>query len=232
MFGHWVPNKLPDPCVGDNVNRRYVMLGVVLLAAAVGPILLGWFAWRAMRTPLDIAAEAVQKEERTVDHGAVVTQIRELARLETAAMRVMHVSTIRQSYGIVPQAISGDEMTFVGVGDVIAGIDLGDLRPEDVVVDGRTAVVRLPTSQVLVTRLDNEKSHVANRSTGVLRRSDPALETRIRQTAEKGIREEALRRDILGLAERNAETRIATLLRTLGFEQVTVTSSRRAGGQG
>lgn len=213
------------------MNRRYVLIAVVLVAAAIGPILLGWFAWKAIRTPMDMAAEAVEKEERLIDHGAVVTQIRELSRLETAAMRVMHVSTIRQSYGIVPQTLSGDELTFVGVGDVIAGVDLGSLRPEDVVVDGTSAMVRLPASQVLVTRLDNEKSHVANRSTGVLRRGDAGLETRVRQRAEKGIREEALRRNILTLADQNAEKRIAALLRSLGFERVTVVTPRAGTGQ-
>lgn len=177
-------------------------------------------------SPVDRAAslarEAVAKRETTIDHGAVVTRIQDLARLETAAMRVMHVSTIRQSYGVVPQTIAGDELTFVGVGDVIAGVDLAQLRPEDVLIEGRSVIVTLPRSEILLTRLDNEKSHVANRSTGLLRRGDAGLETRMRQTAEKGILEQAMQRDILTLAERNAEQKVAALLRTFGFEQVRV----------
>lgn len=208
------------------INRSLLIAVVILALLAATAAVFGWFAWRALRAPVDIARDAVAKEEATIDHGAVVTQIQELARLETAAMRVMHVSTIRQSYGVVPQAISGDELTFVGVGDVIAGVDLSQLRPEDVVVEGRAAMVRLPPAQVLVTRLDNEKSHVANRTTGVLRRRDAGLETRIRQTAEKGIREEALRRGIVPLAQENAEKRITALLRSLGFERVTVVAPR------
>lgn len=204
------------------VKRRAVLLTLVLLAAATLPLILGWLAWRAVRAPIDMVQSAVEKEEVLLDHGAVVTRIQQLSRLETAAMRVMHVSTIRQSYGVVPQAIAGDELTFVGVGDVIAGIDLGTLRPEDVTVNGRSVVVRIPSSEILVTRLDNEKSHVVNRATGVLRRGDPGLETRIRQTAEKGIRDEALARGVLDLADRNAEERIAGLLRSLQFESVRV----------
>lgn len=215
------------------MNRRAVLLTLVVLAAASLPLFLGWMAWRAAtRVPAALVEKAVAKEETTLDHGAVVTRIQQLARLETAAMRVMHVSTIRQSYGVVPQTLAGDELTFVGVGDVIAGVDLGKLRPEDVTVEGRSVILRLPPSEILLTRLDNQKSHVANRSTGMLRRRDPGLETRIRQTAENGIREEALKRNILELAERNAEERLAALLRSLEFESVRIVTARpRPGDQ-
>lgn len=192
---------------------------------------MGWMAWRAaMRAPAELVERAIEKEEAILDHGAVVTRIQELSRLETAAMRVMHVSTVTQSYGVVPQALAGDELTFVGVGDVIAGIDLGKLRPEDVTVEGRSVILRLPPPEILVTRLDNEKSHVANRSTGMLRRRDAGLESRIRQTAEKGIRDQALRRGILDLAERNAEQRLAALLRSLRFESVRIVRSTPSTG--
>ena len=82
-------------------------------------------------------------------------------------MRVVHVSTITQTYDLVPNALGGDTLTFLATGDVIAGIDLSQLKQEDIRrdLDG-TIVVRLPASQVLVTRLDTVSRMIINRKTG------------------------------------------------------------------
>lgn len=160
-------------------------------------------------------------EEKTLDISALVTQVRELNRLETASMRVIHVGRITQSYKLVPDSIAGDEITFLATGDVIAGLDLAKLKPEDVwrSPDG-TINLRLPPSEVLVTRVDNKESRVLARDTGVLRRMDVDLETRARQHAEENIRAEALKKGVLKLASDNGEKKLAEFLRVLGFEKV------------
>lgn len=166
-------------------------------------------------------AVALRPREEVVDITALVTRVRELNRLETAAIRVIHISTITQSYQLVPNALAGDELTLLATGDVIAGIDLSQLKPEDVrrEPDG-TIILELPPAQILVSRIDNRESRVINRKTGVLRRADAHLESHARQNAEIGIRNEALRQGILILAEQNAETRLAEFLHTLGFQKV------------
>jgi len=151
----------------------------------------------------------------------LVTKVRDLNRLETAAMHVVHISTINQTYEMIPNALAGDELTFFAAGDVIAGVDLSQLKTEDVQhqPDG-TIALRLPPPQILVTRLDNRESRVLSRKTGMLRRADVNLETRARQNAESGIRNEALHKGILPLAAQNAETKLAAILHTLGVQKV------------
>src|ERR1051325_5383296 len=136
-------------------------------------------------------------------------------------MRVMQVSTITQSYKLVPNALGADQITFLATGDVIAGVDLAQLRREDVrrEPDG-TVVMRLPPAQILVSRVDNRESRVMSRKTGVLRRSDINLEARARQNAEQAIRNEAVNKGILTLANQNAQKRLADLLHTLGVARV------------
>lgn len=158
--------------------------------------------------------------EQPLDLGSVVTQVRELARLETAAMRVMHVGTIKQEYRLVPDALGGDEITFLATGDVVAGIDLSELKPEDVWREGDFVVMRLPRPQILISRVDNEKSRVLHRKTGLARRADPHLETRARQFAETNIRNKARQEGILPMAEKNAEAKLADLLHKLGAKRV------------
>lgn len=186
--------------------------------------------WRIARRT--VTREILTPQERVVDISTLVTQVRELNRLETASMRVIHVGTITQSYKAIPNSLAGDQITFLATGDVIAGLDLAQLRQEDVwrSADG-TINVRLPPPQILVTRVDNKESRVLSRKTGMLRRSDVDLETRARQHAEENIRAEALKKGILTMAEDNGEKKMAELLRTLGFERVRFERARAVPSQ-
>lgn len=190
----------------------------------------GVMVWKMARRTVE--REIFTPQERQIDLSTLVTQVRELNRLETASMRVVHVGTVTQSYKVIPDALAGDELTFLATGDVIAGLDLSQLKPEDVwrSPDG-TINVRLPRPQILVTRVDNNESRVLNRKTGMLRRSDVDLETRARQHAEENIRAEALKKGILALASESGEKKMAELLRTLGAERVQFVSGRELPSQ-
>lgn len=200
-----------------------VVLGMLLLLVGTGVTV-----WKLARRATD---QVLKPTEKTVDLSVLVTRVRELNRLETAAMRVMHVGRVSQSYKMVPDALAGDEITFLAAGDVIAGVDLSKLQPSDVwrSPDG-TVNLRLPAAEILVTRVDNQESRVLSRNTGMLRRTDVDLETRARQHAETSIHDEALRKGILRMADDNAQKKLADFLRALGFERVRFVSARTPAG--
>jgi hypothetical protein len=201
------------------MSRKGILAGLIAAILVIGvTFFAAWMAWRQTRR---VAAEAFTPHEEQVDISALVTRVKALNRLETATMRVVHVSTITQSYELVPNSLAGDQLTFFAAGDVIAGIDLSQLKQEDVrrEADG-TIIVRLPPSQVLLTRVDNRESRVINRKTGFFRRADMNLESRARQYAEQGIRNEAMNKGILTLASQNAEVKVAELLHMFGFQKV------------
>lgn len=201
------------------MTRRQILILVAALALVLlGVIAAAWFVARRIE---QMTVRAVTSKEEMADVGTLVTRVRELNRLETANMRVVNVSTIRQTYDLIPNALAGDELTLYSAGDVIAGVDLSLLQPNDVhrEPDG-TIVVRLPPPQLLVSRLDNRASHVIGRRTGVFRRADVGMEGRARQYAEQNIRNEAVSKGILPLAQQNAEVRVAGLLHTLGARNV------------
>lgn len=177
--------------------------------------------WSVMRQTRNLVSNIGKPQEEQIDLGALVTRVQALNRLETASMRVMHVGTVKQSYEFVPNALAGDEVTLYSAGDVIAGIDLSQLRREDVhrEPDG-TIVLKLPPPMILVTRVDNRETKVISRKTGMFRRADPQLEGRARQYAEQSIRNEATRKGILQLAAQNSELRVGELLHTFGFQRV------------
>jgi hypothetical protein len=199
-----------------------VLISIILIGGAGV-----YTVWRLTRNAYEsVITRAITRKEDTIDLSTLVTQVRDLNRLETASMHVMHISTTTQTYEMVPDAIAGDQMTFLAVGDVIAGVDLSLLGSNDVwrQPDG-TLVMRVPPAQVLVTRVDNRQSRVLTRKTGLLRRSDVNLESRVRQHAEQEIRNEALRKGVLKMASENAQSKLAQFLHTLGFQKVTFVES-------
>jgi hypothetical protein len=200
-------------------RRRLILtlLGATVFIVAIAAATV-WFLVRRIDQAV---VSAVTSKEETVDLGTLVTRVRDLNRLETATMRVTSISTIKQTYDLIPNALAGDELTLYATGDVIAGVDLSLLKQEDVrrEPDG-TIVVRLPEPQILVSRIDNRTTRVTGRRTGVFRRADVGMEGRARQYAEQNIRNEAIHRGILPLAQQNAEARIAGLLHTLGATKV------------
>jgi hypothetical protein len=117
-----------------------------------------------------------------------------------------------------------DAILLIAVGDVSAGVDLTRMQDGDVVVDpdARTAHITLPQPEILSTRLDNERTYVHHRSTDALARRSETLETRARQEAERTLTDAALEAGILDRARGNSRETITVLVRSLGYDEVTV----------
>jgi uncharacterized protein DUF4230 len=145
-----------------------------------------------------------------------INDIRALARLETIQYSVEKVITGETGGGTF-QTLFGDKILFVGHGTVIAGIDMGKLQPQDMHYENGVLTVKLPPTEVLVATLDNEKSYVYDRQTGVLTKPDPNLETLVRQSAEAEILKAALADGILEHAKENAQAYLTRFFAALGF---------------
>jgi len=145
-----------------------------------------------------------------------ITEVRSLARLETIQYSVEKVITAEVGQGLFG-TLFGDKLLFVAHGTVIAGIDMSKLNPEDLRFENGVLYVRLPPSEVFVATLDNEKSYVYDRETGILSKGDRNLETAARQAAEAEIRKAAEEDGILELAQQNAETYLAKFFSALGY---------------
>lgn len=152
----------------------------------------------------------------------VVSQIQRLNRLETVSYSVDTVVEGKHTNAVLPDLLFGDRLLLVVHGQVIAGVDLSQLKPESVKVDGRSVTVDLPASQVFTTRIDSGKTRVFARTTGLLTQADPSLESDTRAIAETQILQAATKDGILDMARGNARNSMESLLRGLGFTQVTV----------
>ncbi|MDP2328138.1 MAG: DUF4230 domain-containing protein, partial [Dehalococcoidia bacterium] len=105
-----------------------------------------------------------------------------------------------------------------------AGVDLAQIRDEDVEVDreANSVRIRLPEARILYAALDNESTRVYDRDTGIFTKGDRDLESQARLAAERILREQALTMGILEHATENAKATLHAFLRGLGFEQITI----------
>lgn len=149
----------------------------------------------------------------------IVRSVRSLARLETieyAIEKVITAESMQGPFGF----LFGDRLILVAHGEVLAGVDLNKLGPKDLWLEGGVLYVRLPDPEVFVSALDNEKTYVYSRETGLLTRGSLTLEGDARSAAEREIEKAAMENGILTQARRNAEGYLYGLLVQLGYPEV------------
>lgn len=152
----------------------------------------------------------------------ILDKIQRLERLETVTYTMDKVVEGDKSNSILPDFLVGDRLLLSVHGDVIAGVDLGSLKSSDVQVDGRSVHVHLPPAQIFVSVLDNSKTRVYSRSTGLFVPADPNLETEVRAKAQQELHDSAQASGILDMAHKNAAATVTKLLLTFGFDQVQI----------
>ncbi len=162
-----------------------------------------------------------------VDRPAVVREIRSLNRLETTTAIIDKVVEAGQEGNALYNLLVGDKILLVASGEVIAGVDLSKLQDQDIILssDGTSATITLPPTEILISRLDNDETRVYDRQRGLLTKGNVDLESEARRVAEQEIVRAACDRDLLTRAAEDGKTRMTGLLRSLGFEQVTVNTS-------
>jgi hypothetical protein len=211
-----------------NNNLFSLLILIVIIAGAYFIIQTIQQTQQAVSEPFNQVSQANQALQTQVsnllnptptiipDPVTYINEVRALARLETIQYSVEKVITGEMGGGTF-QALFGDKILFVGHGTVIAGIDMQKMQPEDMRYENGVLTVRLPPAEIFIAALNNEKSYVYDRDTGVLTKPDVNLETMVRQRAEEEILRAALEDGILEQAQVNAEAYLLKFFAALGF---------------
>jgi hypothetical protein len=170
--------------------------------------------WDRVATVLSARTLRIDTSQPTV-----VMQIRRLARLESIAFTMDKMVSGDREGRVLPAFLTGDRILLEVHGEAAAGVDLSAIAPGNVQVSGRTIHVHLPPTQVFTVVLDDQKTHVYSRTTGILVPVDPSLEGEVREQAVENLRQAALAAGILGKAQQNACSTVTKLLLGLGFAQ-------------
>src|SRR6202158_5117914 len=157
-----------------------------------------------------------------VDQPTVVRPIQQLQKLETVSYTMDKIIGGARDNPYLPKFLAGDRILLVVHGEVVAGVNLANIKPSDVTVHGHSISLRLPSAEVFSTRIDNAKSRVYSRDTGLFTSPDPNLESEVRQEAERQLQQAALQDGILKTAADNARGTISGMLKGFGFHEVDV----------
>jgi Protein of unknown function (DUF4230) len=221
----------------NNNRTLIIILGFILvIIIAIGIPLMTWAiieqSTNKILSPVTQANQEIRTQVSQLLHPTptiipdpitIINEIRTLARLETIQYSVEKVITAESGQGQFA-FLFGDRLIFVAKGVVIAGVDLNKMGPQDLRVTGKTLYVKIPDPEIFVTTLDNDKSYVYDRQTGVLTHGSKDLETQARQAAQEQIRQAALDDGILGQAQINAENYLSHMLMWLGYSNVIFTN--------
>src|SRR5919202_779910 len=167
-----------------------LLLVVAALAAGIGVARYGdrvpWLA--------DLMGEPTQTTESTV---LGIKRLNELATAEmTAQVVVTEQKDIRVFSQPLPRFLTGQRVLLIARGEVRAGIDMDELREDDVRVDGKKVTVDLPKARILDTNLDEDKTKLYDWDRGVFIRGDYSLVEEARRDAvvqlEQTTRDESL----------------------------------------
>ena len=156
-----------------------------------------------------------------ISQPTVVASIQRLARLESVVYTMDKVVEGDRTNEYLPDFLTGDKLLLIVHGQAVAGVDLSKVQASNVEIDGRSVTVTMPAAELLSVSLDNGKTRVYSRDTGLLVPADPNLETETREKAEADLRQAALTSGILTTAEGNARATLTTMLHSLGFQQIT-----------
>jgi hypothetical protein len=208
---------------GNSRNLRSWVLGT-FLGAVLTVVLAGALVWLSSGLGL-LHLMGILRGGRTlinVDQPTVVRQIQQLQRLETVSYTMDKIISGEHANAYLPKFLAGDRLLLVVHGEVVAGINLAGLRPGDVLVQGQKVSIHLPAAEVFSTRIDNAKTKVYSRDTGLFSSPDPNLESEVREEAERQLQQAALQDGILKTAAANARSTISGMLKGFGFHEVDI----------
>jgi hypothetical protein len=152
----------------------------------------------------------------------VVRQIQQLQRLETVVYGIDKIVAGGQESKFLPNFLAGERLLLIVYGEVTAGVDLSKLDTAAVAIGDRSIGLTLPASEIFATRIDNERTRVYSRETGLFTSADPNLESDLRREAERQIRDAALESGVLKMASDNARSTVTSFLSGLGFDRIDV----------
>ncbi|MCI4063897.1 DUF4230 domain-containing protein [Micromonospora sp. R77] len=171
------------------------------------------------------------KEQTDRSQPPLLKSIRDLSRYVAAEGNFQVVVDLQKDRNNVPAFLLNERTLFVGAGSVEAYVDFAKIADGAVVesADGKSVEIKLPAPQLGETNLDLEKSYVFAEQRGLINRindlvaGDPNKQQQVYKLAEDKITAAARDSGLTARAQENTRKMLEGLLRSLGYEKVTVT---------
>lgn len=199
--------------------------GAVLLAVVLGVGVLrsGTRFFEGLHTMFNAPQPKPQVDVRSL----IVSQVRGASELTTAVFTMEAVVPTRQDRNLGGYTLGTTTLLYIAYGEVRAGVDLKDLKPEDVQVVNNTIQLKLPPPRILDSKIDVNRSSVYDYNRGFLGLGPdvaPQLQMLAQQETLKKIVTAACSNGVLTQANDRAQLVVEKLLNTAGYKAVEVKS--------
>jgi Protein of unknown function (DUF4230) len=214
----WRPprRRLPAGAIAAGV----VLLVVLLAVTSIGS--LRW--WPSFPNPF--GAREVDRSQPVL-----LKAIEDLEVFKAATGNFQVVVDLEESSRGIPLVLKGERTLFVAGGSVDAEVDFSGIGEGAIKVsaDGERVEITLPRARLTQARVDPAQSRVFSRERGLLDRlgsvlsDNPTSERELYQLAQARMQAAAAQSDLLARAEQNTRAMLESMLRSLGYTDVTVT---------
>jgi hypothetical protein len=170
---------------------------------------------------------------RQVDRSqpVLLQAIEDLEVYKAASGNFQVVVDLEESSRGVPLLIKGQRTLFVAGGNVDAEVDFSSIGEGAIKVapGGKRVEITLPRARLTRARVDPDQSRVFSRERGLLDRlgavlsDNPTSERELYQLAAAKMQTAASQSDLQERAEQNTRAMLQSMLRSLGYSDVTVT---------
>jgi hypothetical protein len=210
--------------VQHNVRRRISGLLGIILGILITVIIIGGAVWLTTGVGLLHLLGMLRSGQTSINvsQPTVVRQIQQLQRLETVTYTMDKIISGERDNPYLPKFLAGDRLLLVVHGEVIGGVDLARVQAADVTVHGQSITFHVPQAEIFSTLIDNARTRVYSRDTGLFTSPDPNLESEVREEAERQLQQAALQDGILKTADQNARSTLTSMLKGFGFAQVEI----------
>jgi Protein of unknown function (DUF4230) len=217
------PSGWPPPGRRSRVRLvAGIVLALVLFVAVSG--LSGLRLWPSFPNPF-----ATRQVDRS--QPVLLKAIEDLAVYKAASGHFQVVVDLEESSRGIPLLIKGQRTLFVAGGSVDAEVDFSGLKEGAIKVspDGKRVDITLPRARLTTATVDPEQSRVFSRERGLLDRlgsvlsDNPTSERELYRLAGAKMQAAAAESDLKARAEQNTRSMLQSMLRSLGYAEVTVT---------
>ncbi|MBE0689070.1 MAG: DUF4230 domain-containing protein [Anaerolineae bacterium] len=163
--------------------------------------------------------------ERSITATVILERIQALAELTTTRYNFSGIVTTEREMPPLLQVIYGDRQVLVAVGTIEAGVDLRQLTGESIQIAGDTLSVTLPAARLQSCAIDESKTYVVERDTGIFAPETLNLDSEARRFAIVQFRDQALESGVLEQAQDEARTVITQIILAINaaIERVEIT---------
>ena len=220
--GQGPPGWPPPPQRRSRVRLVAAILLVLVLFVAVAG-LSGLRLWSSFPNPF-----ATRQVDRS--QPVLLKAIEDLAVYKAASGSFQVVVDLEESSRGIPLLIKGQRTLFVAGGSVDAEVDFSGLKGDAIKVspDGQRVEITLPRARLTPARVDPDQSRVFSRERGLLDRlgsvlsDNPTSERELYRLAQAKMQAAAAESDLASRAEQNTRAMLVSMLRSLGYREVTV----------